>query len=123
MVTVLDHCPPQLTGADLYSLCSDAMTAALKRKVQDLEEGEPLARPRGQPKLVGTRLDSGFQRMDLLVFWGLGQEGAYARVLPCLGTDHSLCPCLPRAGAWELSTATHHGRLAAGRRPAAALSQ
>ncbi|XP_036763144.2 peroxisome biogenesis factor 6 isoform X2 [Manis pentadactyla] len=39
LVTVLDRCPPQLTGADLYSLCSDAMTAALKRKVQDLEEG------------------------------------------------------------------------------------
>ncbi|XP_007458290.1 PREDICTED: peroxisome assembly factor 2 isoform X2 [Lipotes vexillifer] len=39
LVDVLDHCPPQLTGADLYSLCSDAMTAALKRRVQDLEEG------------------------------------------------------------------------------------
>ncbi|KAK1338387.1 hypothetical protein QTO34_001503 [Cnephaeus nilssonii] len=39
LVTVLDHCPPQLTGADLYSLCSDAMTAALKRRVRDLEEG------------------------------------------------------------------------------------
>lgn len=39
LVDVLDHCPPQLTGADLYSLCSDAMTAALKRRVRDLEEG------------------------------------------------------------------------------------
>ncbi|KAM8779414.1 peroxisome biogenesis factor 6 [Rhynchonycteris naso] len=39
LVTVLDRCPPQLTGADLYSLCSDAMTAALKRRVRDLEEG------------------------------------------------------------------------------------
>ncbi|KAF6365040.1 peroxisomal biogenesis factor 6 [Rhinolophus ferrumequinum] len=39
LVNVLDHCPPQLTGADLYSLCSDAMTAALKRRVRDLEEG------------------------------------------------------------------------------------
>ncbi|XP_062952946.1 peroxisome biogenesis factor 6 isoform X2 [Cynocephalus volans] len=39
LVNVLDCCPPQLTGADLYSLCSDAMTAALKRKVHDLEEG------------------------------------------------------------------------------------
>ncbi|XP_058410330.1 peroxisome biogenesis factor 6 isoform X2 [Diceros bicornis minor] len=39
LVNVLDRCPPQLTGADLYSLCSDAMTAALKRKVRDLEEG------------------------------------------------------------------------------------
>lgn len=39
LVNVLDHCPPQLTGADLYSLCSDAMTAALRRRVRDLEEG------------------------------------------------------------------------------------
>ncbi|XP_060046802.1 peroxisome biogenesis factor 6 [Erinaceus europaeus] len=39
LVDVLDRCPPQLTGADLYSLCSDAMTAALKRRVRDLEEG------------------------------------------------------------------------------------
>ncbi|ELW66028.1 Peroxisome assembly factor 2 [Tupaia chinensis] len=39
LVSVLDCCPPQLTGADLYSLCSDAMMAALKRRVHDLEEG------------------------------------------------------------------------------------
>ncbi|XP_027953560.1 peroxisome biogenesis factor 6 isoform X2 [Eumetopias jubatus] len=39
LVNVLDRCPPQLTGADLYSLCSDAMTAALKRRLRDLEEG------------------------------------------------------------------------------------
>lgn len=39
LVNVLDRCPPQLTGADLYSLCSDAMTTALKRRVRDLEEG------------------------------------------------------------------------------------
>ena len=50
LVDVLDHCPPQLTGANLYSLCSDAMTAALKRRVRDLEEGELLPRPRGQPE-------------------------------------------------------------------------
>ncbi|CAK6434142.1 unnamed protein product [Pipistrellus nathusii] len=39
LVTVLDHCPSPLTCADLYSLCSDAMTAALKGRVWDLEEG------------------------------------------------------------------------------------
>ncbi|XP_075836929.1 peroxisome biogenesis factor 6 isoform X1 [Microtus pennsylvanicus] len=39
LASVLDCCPPQLTGADLYALCSDAMTAALKRRVRDLEEG------------------------------------------------------------------------------------
>uniref|UniRef100_A0A5F8HG78 Peroxisomal ATPase PEX6 n=1 Tax=Monodelphis domestica TaxID=13616 RepID=A0A5F8HG78_MONDO len=37
--SVLDRCPTQLTGADLYSLCTDAMTAALKRRVQDIEDG------------------------------------------------------------------------------------
>ncbi|XP_008827333.1 peroxisome biogenesis factor 6 [Nannospalax galili] len=42
LVNVLDCCPPQLTGADLYSLCSDAMTTALKRRVRDLEEGREL---------------------------------------------------------------------------------
>lgn len=50
LVNVLDCCPPQLTGADLYSLCSDAMTTALKRRVHDLEEGEPHASSRGQPE-------------------------------------------------------------------------
>ncbi|XP_053456981.1 peroxisome biogenesis factor 6 isoform X5 [Nycticebus coucang] len=39
LANVLDCCPSQMTGADLYSLCSDAMTAALKRRVHDLEEG------------------------------------------------------------------------------------
>ncbi|XP_003789247.1 peroxisome biogenesis factor 6 isoform X2 [Otolemur garnettii] len=39
LANVLDCCPSQMTGADLYSLCSDAMTAALKRRVHGLEEG------------------------------------------------------------------------------------
>ncbi|XP_052048033.1 peroxisome biogenesis factor 6 isoform X2 [Apodemus sylvaticus] len=39
LMNVLDCCPPQLTGADLYSLCSDAMMTALKRRVRELEEG------------------------------------------------------------------------------------
>ncbi|XP_027694111.1 peroxisome biogenesis factor 6 [Vombatus ursinus] len=39
LVSVLDRCPAQLTGADLYSLCTDAVTAALKRRVQDIEDG------------------------------------------------------------------------------------
>ncbi|XP_007934426.1 peroxisome biogenesis factor 6 [Orycteropus afer afer] len=53
LVDVLDRCPPQLTGADLYSLCSDAMTTALKRRVRDLEEGlEP-----GSPALLLTMED------------------------------------------------------------------
>ncbi|XP_078503362.1 peroxisome biogenesis factor 6 [Lissotriton helveticus] len=36
---VLEKCPPRLTGADLYALCSDAMMSAIKRKVSLLEEG------------------------------------------------------------------------------------
>lgn len=37
---VLSHCPAHLTGADLYALCSDAMMAAIKRKVALIEDGE-----------------------------------------------------------------------------------
>ncbi|XP_061223082.1 peroxisome biogenesis factor 6 [Neopsephotus bourkii] len=37
--TVLEGCPAQLTGADIYALCSDAMMCAVKRKVEWIEEG------------------------------------------------------------------------------------
>ena len=36
---VADACPANLTGADLYSLCSDAMLTALRRKIDLLETG------------------------------------------------------------------------------------
>uniref|UniRef100_A0ACB8G9J0 Uncharacterized protein n=1 Tax=Sphaerodactylus townsendi TaxID=933632 RepID=A0ACB8G9J0_9SAUR len=39
LLSVLDKCPSQLTGADLYALCSDAMMSAIKRKVEWIEEG------------------------------------------------------------------------------------
>ncbi|XP_054840451.1 peroxisome biogenesis factor 6 isoform X2 [Eublepharis macularius] len=39
LLSVLDKCPAQLTGADLYALCSDAMMFAIKRKVEWIEEG------------------------------------------------------------------------------------
>lgn len=96
LVNVLDRCPPQLTGADLYSLCSDAMTAALKRRVRDLEEGEPLASPRGlvprgEPGLL---LDFRGRTVDI---WGpLGKK------MPTLGlsppqtqTTASVAPSSP----------------------------
>ncbi|KAM5126369.1 peroxisome biogenesis factor 6 [Mantella aurantiaca] len=35
---VLDFCPSALTGADLYALCADAMMAAIKERVQRLQE-------------------------------------------------------------------------------------
>ncbi|XP_057181332.1 peroxisomal ATPase PEX6 isoform X2 [Triplophysa rosa] len=36
---VVDCCPSQLTGADLYALCSDAMMSAIKRKISRINEG------------------------------------------------------------------------------------
>ncbi|XP_068178528.1 peroxisomal ATPase PEX6 [Antennarius striatus] len=36
---ILDQCPAHMTGADLYALCSDAMTAAIKRKVALICDG------------------------------------------------------------------------------------
>ena len=33
------QCPAHLTGADLYALCSEAMLVALRRTVEQLEEG------------------------------------------------------------------------------------
>ncbi|KAI1896913.1 hypothetical protein AGOR_G00099770 [Albula goreensis] len=36
---IVERCPPQLTGADLYALCSDAMTTAIKRKIALIGEG------------------------------------------------------------------------------------
>ncbi|KAM3623054.1 uncharacterized protein V6R79_006294 [Siganus canaliculatus] len=36
---VVNHCPAHMTGADLYALCSDAMTAAIKRKIALINNG------------------------------------------------------------------------------------
>uniref|UniRef100_UPI00398F21AA peroxisomal ATPase PEX6-like n=1 Tax=Pristiophorus japonicus TaxID=55135 RepID=UPI00398F21AA len=36
---VVEQCPPHVTGADLYSLCSDTMMFALKRKISRIEQG------------------------------------------------------------------------------------
>ncbi|XP_071359513.1 peroxisomal ATPase PEX6 [Trachinotus anak] len=36
---VVDRCPAHMTGADLYALCSDAMTAAIKRKISLIDDG------------------------------------------------------------------------------------
>ncbi|KAG7220245.1 hypothetical protein INR49_018344 [Caranx melampygus] len=38
-VGVVDLCPAQMTGADLYALCSDAMTTAIKRKICLIDDG------------------------------------------------------------------------------------
>ncbi|KFU95208.1 Peroxisome assembly factor 2, partial [Chaetura pelagica] len=39
LTTILEKCPAQLTGADIYALCSDTMMCAVKRKVEWIEEG------------------------------------------------------------------------------------
>ncbi|XP_029452596.1 peroxisome biogenesis factor 6 [Rhinatrema bivittatum] len=37
--SIIEKCPQQLTGADLYALCSDALMSAIKRKVEWIEQG------------------------------------------------------------------------------------
>ncbi|KAG7260268.1 hypothetical protein CRUP_001500 [Coryphaenoides rupestris] len=36
---VVSGCPGQLSGADLYALCSEAMTAAIRRKISLIADG------------------------------------------------------------------------------------
>lgn len=80
---------------------------------------------------MGIRCHSGFQRS----LGDSGQERTSHRALLCLGIDHTLFPSWhgtlaspppchpPRTGARELHPAAYHGGPAAGRSPAAALSQ
>lgn len=42
---VVDRCPAHMTGADLYALCSDAMTAAIKRKIVLIDAGRQTEAP------------------------------------------------------------------------------
>lgn len=39
---IVERCPLQLTGADLYALCSDAMMSAVKRRILHITEGSML---------------------------------------------------------------------------------
>jgi len=123
LVDVLDHCPPQLTGADLYSLCSDAMTAALKRRVRDLEEGAPLPRPRGPPETSGHQAWFWISEEGLLTPWETLGKKVPTRGAPLLRQRPQPPLVTPRPGARELGPAAHHGGPAAGRGPAAALGQ
>ncbi|KAM7394822.1 hypothetical protein PAMP_021602 [Pampus punctatissimus] len=36
---LVQRCPSHMTGADLYALCSDAMTTAIKRKISLIDDG------------------------------------------------------------------------------------
>ena len=38
LMSLAQQCPVNLTGADLYALCSDAMLTALRRQVDELEQ-------------------------------------------------------------------------------------
>ena len=40
LIAIAKSCPANLTGADLYSLCSDAMLTALRRQIDLLEMGK-----------------------------------------------------------------------------------
>mgnify|MGYP001800656969 CR=1 FL=1 len=40
LTEVSEQLPANLTGADLYSLCAEAMTNAIKRQIDQLELGE-----------------------------------------------------------------------------------
>lgn len=39
LAAITERCPSNLTGADLYALCADAMLCALRRRIMLLEEG------------------------------------------------------------------------------------
>nr|XP_057902091.1 peroxisomal ATPase PEX6 isoform X2 [Doryrhamphus excisus] len=39
LLQVVERCPAHMSGADLYALCSDAMTAAIKRKISLINQG------------------------------------------------------------------------------------
>ncbi|KAK7929518.1 hypothetical protein WMY93_005913 [Mugilogobius chulae] len=39
LAAILERCPGHMTGADLYSLCCDAMTTAIKRKIGLIQQG------------------------------------------------------------------------------------
>uniref|UniRef100_A0A8C6ULM1 Peroxisomal ATPase PEX6 n=1 Tax=Neogobius melanostomus TaxID=47308 RepID=A0A8C6ULM1_9GOBI len=40
---ILERCPGHMTGADLYALCCDAMTSAVKRKISLIQQNLPMA--------------------------------------------------------------------------------
>ncbi|XP_070590741.1 peroxisome biogenesis factor 6 isoform X2 [Erythrolamprus reginae] len=71
LLSVLDRCPPELTGADLYALCSDAMMFAIRRKVEWIEEGldtesSELTLTMDDFVQAATRLQPSVSEMELL---------------------------------------------------------
>ena len=37
---VVDNCPKNLTGADFYALCSNALLSAIRRQIQEGKTGK-----------------------------------------------------------------------------------
>lgn len=70
--SILEKCPAQLTGADIYALCSDAMMCAVKRKVEWIEEGgSPTP---AHPRRCGCPAQGQGGRLQLLAVTGLREK-------------------------------------------------
>ena len=54
---VAAQCPPRLTGADLYALCSDAWMMALKRHVAGAKDGESEGEDEGAAAVAVGQID------------------------------------------------------------------
>lgn len=61
---VVKSCPPHLTGADFYSLCSGAMVNATRKRIRTLEAGE--ARPSSATRVEVTLEDFRVALRDLV---------------------------------------------------------
>jgi len=42
LAAVVEKCPDNLTGADFYALCSDAMLNSIKHRIEELERGKSI---------------------------------------------------------------------------------
>uniref|UniRef100_A0A3Q2XW03 Peroxisomal ATPase PEX6 n=1 Tax=Hippocampus comes TaxID=109280 RepID=A0A3Q2XW03_HIPCM len=66
---VLERCPAYTSGADLYALCSDAMTAAVKRKIAAIQRGRSSGREEEPTRRAGgSRRRPPHERKRLLRF-------------------------------------------------------
>lgn len=45
-------CPPRLTGADMYALCSGAMMAALREEIEELSKSEKGSSENNSPSVI-----------------------------------------------------------------------
>ncbi|XP_015682041.1 peroxisome biogenesis factor 6 [Protobothrops mucrosquamatus] len=81
LLSVLERCPAQLTGADLYALCSDAMMFAIRRKVEWIEDGLDTESSEFTLTMedfiqAATRLQPSVSEMELLRYKLIQQKNA-----------------------------------------------